>query len=242
MTTKVYHSVENEIFHIHTSRCKHAAKDPDYKYVEKAIELGAKRIVFTDHAPFPDNPFGCRMDIEELAEYLSSIAGLKREYKDQIEIYCGLEAEYLPSYKSYYMELKKTEEIDLLVLGQHFFEYEPGYYSFSDEDKTNEYRKMCEAMVQGINTEMFDVVAHPDRAFRRCKTFGRKEIDAAKAVIWAATWNSVYLEKNYASMQRKNQYKEDFWKLIPPKALTIYGLDAHSVKEIEDGYKLKVQR
>ena len=48
-------------FHVHTYRCGHAENISDETYVKKAIELGVKSIWFTDHAPFPDNPFGARM-------------------------------------------------------------------------------------------------------------------------------------------------------------------------------------
>lgn len=180
---QVYHSIKNELFHVHTHRCKHASSAEDVEYIEKAIELGASRIVFTEHAPFPDNPFGNRMDIEELPEYIESLAELKKAYKKKIEVCCGLEIEYLPSFQDYYFELKKMDGVDLLVIGQHFFEHSEGKYSFDAEDKTHEFRGLCEAMVQGINTELFDVVAHPDRTFRRCKQFERAEIDAAKSVI-----------------------------------------------------------
>lgn len=234
--TQVYDYSGKELFHIHTDRCKHASSEADVEYVEKAIELGARKIVFTDHAPFPDNPFGNRMDIEELPEYIDSLAELKNTYKKKIEVRCGLEIEYLPSFRDYYLNLKKMDGIDLLMIGQHFFEHYEGNYSFSDEDKTNEFIGLCESMVQGINTGLFDVVAHPDRAFRRCRQFGHREIEAAKSVIWAAVSNGVYLEKNYSSMCRKNQYKEEFWTLLPAKAMVLNVLDAHSINEMKKGY------
>ena len=49
------------IYHVHTHRCKHASDEDDKLYVEKAIELGAKEIVFTDHCPFPNTPFKNRV-------------------------------------------------------------------------------------------------------------------------------------------------------------------------------------
>ena len=75
----MYQPIENEIFHVHTWRCKHASEEQNYKYVEKAIDLGANRIVFTDHCPFPGNPFRSRMDMEQLPEYMSSLLHLKME-------------------------------------------------------------------------------------------------------------------------------------------------------------------
>lgn len=111
-----YKPINNEIFHVHTYRCKHAGNTQDQEYVQKAIELGASRIVFTDHAPFPGNPFRNRMDMEELPEYLSSIHKLKQMYKDKIQVLCGLETEYLPSFDLWYKSLKKMNELDLLIL------------------------------------------------------------------------------------------------------------------------------
>jgi len=52
---------EMSIYHVHTHRCKHASDEDDKLYVEKAIELGAKEIVFTDHCPFPNTPFKNRV-------------------------------------------------------------------------------------------------------------------------------------------------------------------------------------
>ena len=74
MELQTYHPIKDEIFHVHTFRCGHAEAVPDRKYVEKAIELGAPRIVFTDHAPFPGNSFCNRMDYEDLPEYIQYLS------------------------------------------------------------------------------------------------------------------------------------------------------------------------
>lgn len=55
---------DNEIFHVHTWRCRHSSAEPDEAYIQKSLELGAEKITFTDHAPFPGNPFSNRMDYE----------------------------------------------------------------------------------------------------------------------------------------------------------------------------------
>ena len=82
----MYKPAEKEVFHVHTYRCKHASNEDDEAYVKAAVDLGAKRIVFTDHAPFPGNPFGHRMQYEELSEYISSLLILKDKYAAIIEI------------------------------------------------------------------------------------------------------------------------------------------------------------
>lgn len=232
----VYTSIKKEIFHVHTWRCKHAGDYTDEQYIEKAIELGADRIVFTDHAPFPGNPFGNRMDFEQLPEYIETINGLKEIYKGRIEILCGLEVEYLPSYANYIRELRNTPKIDVMVLGQHFYEHEPGKYSFTDKDTSMEFEGLCDAMIQGVGSQCFDIIAHPDRAFRRRKQFGARELQAAQKLIKAACNygnTGIYLERNFASMRRKHQYWQEFWDLVPETTPIIYGFDAHCIADLE---------
>ena len=228
----MYQPIENEIFHVHTWRCGHAGEEQDYEYVEKAIELGASRIVFTDHCPYPGNVFLYRMDMEQLDDYVASMKQLKREYGSKIEVLAGLEAEYLPKYDSYYRELKASGDFDLLLLGQHMYEHEDGRYSFTELDKTNEFVGLCRAMVEGAKTGLFDVIAHPDRAFRGCREWNQEMMNAAYDVINAAKANQLYLEKNYSSMRNEYQYWEPFWVRGGMEKI-LYGYDAHSVAVME---------
>ena len=202
----MYQPLENEIFHVHTKRCRHASEEEDYLYVEAAINLQAERIVFTDHAPFPGNPFQGRMEMEELQGYIDSMRQLKKEYGSRIQVLAGLETEYLPSFRKHYQELHAFNEFDLLLLGQHFYENEDGSFSFQNKDKSEEHKGLCSAIVQGIESGWFDVVAHPDRIFKRCKTWTPELLGASYDIINAASKHGVLLEKNFTSRQRKNQF------------------------------------
>lgn len=62
-------------------RCKHGADESDATIIQKAISLGGKKITFTDHVPFPENPFGNRMDYEELDEYFETLSSLQEKYQ-----------------------------------------------------------------------------------------------------------------------------------------------------------------
>lgn len=235
----MYQPIENEIFHVHTWRCKHASEEKDYEYVEKAIDLGASRIVFTDHSPFLDNPFRSRMDIEQLTEYISSLNQLQKEFREKIEIKIGLEVEYLPSFHEFYAELVKIEGLDLLMLGQHMFEHEDGSWSFADKEQSGEYIGLCNAIVEGIKTGYFDVVAHPDRSFRRCKDWTEDMMQASAEIVMAAKNYNVLLERNYSSMKHKKHYWKQFWSK-ETVANSIYGYDAHSVAEMETIWKKRM--
>ncbi len=235
-----YEPMEQELMHVHTYRCKHAGTAREFQYIDEAIRLGAKRIAFTDHAPFPGNPFTNRMDYEELAEYVQTIRELKKKYEGQIEILCGLEVEFLPSFLEYFKELRAMEGMDILLVGQHFYEHKPGSFSYADPVKTYEFEGQCEAMAQAIETQLFDIIAHPDRSFRVSETLGNREQKSVQRILsaYAAADKKPYLEKNISSMRVKGFYKEEFWRMVPPETKITFGVDAHNVDDLTIGWEI----
>lgn len=231
-----------KLFHIHTYRCLHAENVPDAVYVEKAIELGAEEIWFTDHAPFPDDPIDWRMRCADLEEYLCTLSGLKRRYHN-IDIHIGLETEYLPYFDraGYYKYLRSLPDLEMLLLGQHFVEISdsPLTFSFSESEEfltANEYRLLGQAIVQGAKTGYFDAIAHPDRIFRRCAVWDSDMEAVARAIIQTAAAMDIPLEMNLASAEDPKNYKPQFWRLVPNEAKRIVGFDAHFVGEMESRY------
>ena len=134
----------DEAFHIHTVRCGHASADPAETYVQAACRLGLKRITFTDHGPFPGNPFSGRMRIEELDDYEKELKALRKQYDRRIDICIGLEIEYLPEYRSYYEMLH--ERFDLLLLGQHHTSMPDGCHLCSGITASCEDGEKCGAL------------------------------------------------------------------------------------------------
>lgn len=220
------------MFHIHTYRCGHASKDRENVYIDKAIELGAKEIVFTDHAPFPGDTFQNRMKFSQLPEYVNTLKELKEQYAGIIEVKIGLEIEYLPSYYSYYEDLDSSGDFDMLMIGQHFYERSDGSYSFENRDKLLEAEGCGNAIIEGMRTGFFQYVAHPDRIFRYYETWDATASVIADKIWKSAAENGVMLEKNIGSMDRKKQYWPEFWQRRLPEANVISGMDAHSVKQM----------
>ena len=89
-------------YHTHTKRCQHA-KGEDREYVEAAIQSGFQILGFSDHCPwpFPDGYVsGIRMKPSEIDGYFHSLESLREEYKNDIHIFIGFEAEYDPAHRS----------------------------------------------------------------------------------------------------------------------------------------------
>lgn len=230
-------SAHREIFHVHTYRCRHAANVADEMYILKAIELGAVSITFTDHAPFPGNPFGNRMDIQQLSEYLGSLSRLKEKYENVIEVRTGLEIEYLPHFEYYYEKLKASGCFDVLMIGQHFYEYNDNRYNFSlpkEEMKRKEAGGLCKAALAGMKTGLFQVMAHPDRMFRYCGSWNKDMEQMSGELIKTALQYDITLEKNLSSMKNAGYYRHEFWRLVPDPSKTRIGIDAHKVDQLEE--------
>lgn len=228
---------DKDCFHVHTYRCGHAEDVPDEAYIKAAISIGAKGIWFTDHAPFPGNPFKNRMKYSELDEYLSSLLYLKENYNGQIQVHIGLEIEYFPLFdqNGYYKQLCSDSRIELLLLGQHMAETSPEHYTFEwnkEQLNNEEYLALGKAQIAGIQSGYFNAVAHPDRIFRRQKTWSGEMSAMAEQIINAAIQTTIPLEINEASKHQKHHYWQEFWELSK-EAMCINGLDAHSISEIK---------
>lgn len=241
------------IFHVHTYRCKHAENDTDEQYIQTALSLGADKITFTDHTPFPGDSFRNRMELSQLTEYIDSLKMLQKKYENQIEVKIGLECEFLPSMMGFYNELKEKTDLNLLIIGQHFYEHSSLKYSFDDEKEFNmahEFIGCGNAIVQGMKTGLFSVVAHPDRIYRRCKQWTSEMVEVAEKIIKTAVETNTILERNLSSYEnfvtktRLSFWKNEFWDLVEDynktavnKVKIIEGLDAHSSEEMISRFK-----
>ncbi len=72
-------------------------KDTIENHVIGAIEQGVKSMGFSGHCPIPFDNNWC-MKHEDLDDYFKDIEYVKEKYKGKIEIYKGLEVDYIPQF------------------------------------------------------------------------------------------------------------------------------------------------
>lgn len=223
-------------FHVHTYRCGHASMETEDEYIKYAICHQMSSITFTDHAPFPGDPFTGRMKIAQLEEYLSTLRYLREKYKSEISIYCGLEVEYIPEYNAYYQYL--NENFDVLILGQHHAKMKNGKYTFEKDVNENiVYDTILQSVIDGMNTGFFKVLAHPDKYFHSLDMWDSEDTNIRKIILKIAKDKDIILEKNL-SLDEKNGYNRRFWDNVSTSIKTLYGIDAHCVKDMERSQKI----
>ena len=187
-------------YHTHTYRCGHALPNPDEDYVLKAIELGYKNLGFSDHAPFKDiiHP-GMRMIFQnDFKDYRDSILHLKEKYKDKINIFLGLEIEYMPRYENYYKELLNDYKLDYLIVGQHLTydenRYPVFYQRFNDDFEGA--RRYANDLIAAINSGFFSYVCHPDLFLNHIQTLTPEVEQIFEDIALAAKKKNIPLEIN----------------------------------------------
>ncbi|WP_194191344.1 histidinol-phosphatase [Clostridium chrysemydis] len=235
-------------FHTHTSRCLHA-KGTDEEYVISAIEKGLDVLGFSDHAPYPDNRYGLRMQYNELDDYMNSILNLKKKYKNKISIKLGLEIEYNKKNLNYYKHL--LNDFDYLILGQHITVTKD--YPFINNfelTSTKDYIAYAKSISDGLDTGLFKMLAHPDLIFLNKLDFDDNALKSINIIIDAAKRNKTILEFNANGIRagkfdfpdgyRYRYPYRRFWDIAKEQGLkVIVSSDAHSPEQIFDEATVK---
>ncbi|HRT69052.1 MAG TPA: PHP domain-containing protein [Bacilli bacterium] len=231
-------------YHTHTYLCGHAEGLP-IDYVQKAIELGLEHIGISDHGYLKDK-WVDRMNLEEYHNiYLPSIQEAKEKYGDKIEIFTGLELEYLDGYDSLYQ--KYYRENDYLILGQHIVEVDGIEYDLYKPMNDSLIIAYKEAVIKGMESGYFKILAHPDLYMLRYREWNDLTEKIAIEIIESAIKNDVYLEINGNGTRRAATFTKDleltwlyprveFWRIVSryQEAKVIVGDDAHYFAHLHD--------
>ena len=150
-------------------------------YVDFAIAKRMPVLGFSDHAPIP---FSCdwTMNPENVTAYLDTIQQLKQTYADQIELYTGMEVDYLPTMRTYAEHLSLVQSLDYHIGAVHFVDSFPDGTPWSIDGGSNvfkfglnqifgqsieravrRYYQLTREMVKHLKP---DIVAHLDRIKR----------------------------------------------------------------------------
>ena len=235
-------------YHTHSEYCGHAEGTLE-DYIAKACSFHMRALGFSEHGPFPGNPFGMRMDFNTLPNYVNELNSLKEKYKSKINLHIGLEIEYLDAYASYYPLLLSDYGIEYLIMGQHFFMGpDKKCYNLYDNAFPSSYLvNHCQNMVEGMQTGHFKYIAHPDLMFIRDYGMDENCTKAIETLVEGAEKEHFILELNANGFRRGQQNYSDsvrypypvdtFWREVASTNIpVIIGSDSHSPSIICDSY------
>ena len=131
-------------FHTHSTFCD--GKNTPEENVISAIKKGFKILGFSSHSTWPF-PFGDSIKKDEFEKYIQEINSLKQKYADQIEIFCGFEADYIPPFCKPDFDAYKKFSPDFLIGSVHYL-----YNGENSPEKTMPVDWSTEKLFEGIKS------------------------------------------------------------------------------------------
>jgi histidinol-phosphatase (PHP family) len=102
--------------HTHSYFCDGSSAPEEY--AEEAIRLGFDTLGFSSHAPVPfDNTFA--LNEERRPEYQKAIRELQKQYVDRLEIFMGLEIDFIPGLTRDFELYRQDMGLDFVIGGIH---------------------------------------------------------------------------------------------------------------------------
>jgi len=246
-------------YHTHLALCGHAVGTPK-EYVEEAIKQGFHILGISDHGPIPrdfmSNPeyldFALDLQMDEQIfydVYLPECRKVKDLFRNQIEVFIGVEIEYLSGREGYFKKL--LNDLDYLALGVHYFPSGNRLYNVYDAMNKKTIMEYADTVSSALDTGLYRFITHPDIYLMHYQENGHYLFDevalkAAKIIIEAAIRNNVFLEingggprKGYFIENQQIKYlypRYDFWKVVEtyPEAKVVIGADAHRPEQLND--------
>lgn len=221
--------------HTHTWRCNHA-KGTEEAYITTAISQGFDILGFADHTPqfFPGEYYSnFRMRPELLHNYCATVRNLRKQYAGKIHIPLGLEVEYYPNLLQQLLPVIRDQEVEYLLLGQHFVGDEMGeHYSGKATADVSILKRYCAQSAEAMQTGLFTYFAHPDLIyFTGEDTVYRQYM---RELAREAKSCNMPLEINLLGMWIGRNYPDRrFWELAAEEdCQVVLGWDAHAPEHL----------
>lgn len=246
-------------YHSHTHYCDGTNKPVDY--IKEAIKHGLPAYGYSSHAPVNFHTDWCIAN-DKLPEYISEIQNIKNSFRNQIEVYHGLEIDFIPGIAGRSRHLLEDLPLDFFISSVHFVDkfsngvhwnIDTSYELFAQGLKeifNNNFRKAAtrfyEITRQMIIDEKPDVVGHIDKI----KMFNNKGNYFTESEKWykeqiALTINTLKQQNTIVEINTRGFYRYGQADLYPGKQIIgqlvkadipiMINSDAHKPEEIISG-------
>jgi histidinol-phosphatase (PHP family) len=122
-------------YHTHTRHCD-GNREPE-EFVEAALRKGMPRLGFSGHNVVPF-PAVWTMPAERLPDYLRQVREVKARFHGRIEVFLGMEADYLPGITSSLHPRIRDLGLDYVIGSVHFIAPLDGEYSWTVDGTAEE--------------------------------------------------------------------------------------------------------
>lgn len=235
-------------FHTHTQFCDGRASMEEM--VNGAISSGLKYLGFSPHSPIPIES-KCNMSKAGVSSYIAEISRLKDLYGDKIEIFAGMEVDFLGENWGPSIDYIKNLPLDFRIGSVHFIKNQKGEYVDIDGRPESFIVKMADCFDNDIRYVIerfyaqtlsmieaggFDIIGHFDKIGLNASKYApgidneRWYVDLVNDTINAIRKAGLIVEintKHYSAYQRLFPDKRYIKDLISAGIPLIVNSDAH---------------
>jgi histidinol-phosphatase (PHP family) len=246
-------------FNYHTHSHFSDGGKPPQEYVEEAIRQGMTGLGFSDHAPIPfENPFS--LPPGRLGAYCEEIRRLQADFADKLNIFLGLEIDFVPGIIDNFHELIEQGGLDYSIGSIHLvgrdsvenlwfiddpkietFDY--GVQTFFGGDIRKALRAFYDQTNQMITSQTFDVIGHLDKVKMHCQNRYFSEDEPWYEAMVFETLDLVRQKGLIVEVNTRGAYKKSAGALYPSAFIlrrmnelnipVIISSDAHQPEELQ---------
>ena len=253
-------------FHTHSHFCDGKAHMEDV--CKKAAVEGLSALGFSSHAPVPFSTKWA-MKFEGALEYRKTIDRFRLEYKNQLDIYAALEADYIPLGKSIgYDTWRQMLELDYIIGSVHLVlnpempdelwfldgpseNYEKGINECFGGDVKKAVAQYYHHIQEMVKTQKPDVIAHMDKVIMNNKGRFFSEDDSWYQGLVEETLQVIAQTNTIIEVNTRGIYRRKYHTFFPNERiitrcvelgipLTV-SVDAHHPDELKSEFDQAVE-
>jgi histidinol-phosphatase (PHP family) len=253
-------------FHTHTHYCDGKASVSEM--VNAARHFNIKQLGFSSHAPLPFPVKWSLSSEDEILKYIKEINDAKSISDGEIELYAGLETDFIPGRTKPFQFLKETYALDYIIGSVHLVKvpgieqvwfidgqqqfFDEGLVKYFNGDAKQAALTYFRQVKEMIMTETFDIIAHVDKIkMNNAGRFFCEEddwyIDEILDVLDLLKEKNIILEVNtrgYYQNKTDSMYPSDFVLDHAAKkgVMMMINSDAHKPDELLLGFDEATKR
>jgi histidinol-phosphatase (PHP family) len=229
--------------------------------VKFAIAKGIKKYGFSSHAPLPFLTMWT-MKEDDFFDYNSEFNRIKEKYQDKIELYLGLEVDYIGDYSNVENKFFKGKNLDYIISSIHYVDkipngrfwnidgefsvFENGVKKIFDGDINAAVNRFFELSKKMIALGSFDIVGHLDkiahnaRAYKEFSITDKHYIQQVEETLFFAKQHNKIVEINTKAFNQQGYtfpQKQHFDFICDQKIPIHVNSDSHYPTNVADSFR-----
>ncbi len=246
-------------YHSHCTFCD--GRETMEEFVKYAIAKGVSKYGFSSHAPVPFHT-SWTMKADDFSDYEAEFYRLKEKYADRIELYLGLEIDYIENCTNAHSDFFKDKKLDYAIGSIHYLDKLADGTFWSIDGPFDEFQRGVNELFGGdirLATERFyhisnlmiekggfDIIGHFDKITLHGSRYSNFDM--------GSVWYRNLITKSLELIKNKNLILEVNTKSLIEKGITFpdkrfYGLinqmqipitinsDCHNPSRVIDGFQ-----